>query len=86
MVDAGRVGLRWSTGPTDAAPPGIRGAGPPDLDPDPDPLVRRYCDPVVWHIALHPGVPSHCSPNCISTTPSPQYGAGVHAVVQIPIP
>ena len=96
MVGAGSDGLRGAAGTTDAPPARVRGARAPDgaacrldpaLDPDPDPdPLAAYIDPVGWHMALHPGVLSHCSPNCVWTMPSPQYGAGEHAVVQTPTP
>ena len=34
-------------------------------------MTHAYCDES-WHCALHPGVLSHCSPNCACTIPSPQ--------------
>ncbi len=52
------------------------------------PSFRRalYFGVWIWHCELQLGVPSHCSPNCDSTRPSPQYGANVHAVVHTPDP
>jgi hypothetical protein len=41
---------------------------------------------VLRQVPLQLGVLSHCSPNWDSTSPSPQYGANLHAVVQMPGP
>jgi hypothetical protein len=38
--------------------------------------------PLALQLDVQSDVPSHSSPNCGSTIPSPQKGAGVHAVVQ----
>ena len=39
-----------------------------------------------WQLLPQPDVPSHCSPKLDCTWPSPQYGAQLHEVVQVPAP
>lgn len=49
-------------------------------------LRESYCGMLILQFAPHVAVLSHCSPNWDSTFPSPQYGANLQAVVQMPGP